>query len=237
MPPTHPRTIGIILARGGSKGIPRKNLRRLAGIPLIGRAVETLARARHVARVIVSTDDSVIAEVARAHGAETPFLRPPELALDTTPSMPALRHAVGALAAAGETAAIVVSFQATAPCCTSGDIAAALEEFAASTATHLKSVTRVREHPQWMGRIEAGRFHYLEATRARRRQDLPPLYRLNGAIHIYRCERVLAGTAEDGEPIAYELPAERSVDLDDEFDWQFAEALLAARTASDAPRE
>lgn len=225
------RVIAVILARGGSRGIPRKNLKTLAGVPLIGRAVQMLGDIDRIPRVVVSTDDKEIASMALAYGAEIPFLRPEELATDDATSMAALEHAARELVAAGETAGVTLLFQATSPCCDTEQVEEALQLFVQSDARYLKSVTEVREHPDWMGRIEEGRLRFLSPpeTTAKRRQDLPTLYRLNGAISIYETERLLAGTAETGDPAAYVMDRETSIDLDDLNDWATAENLLSRK--------
>ncbi len=233
------RTVAVILARGGCQGFPKKNLRTLAGVPLLGRAVETLRGVPAIARVVVSTDDAEVASLALAYGAEIPFLRPVELAGNLTTALPALCHAVEELVEAGERGGTVLLFQATSPCCTSGLISAALEAFRESEAASLRSVTAVREHPHWMGRIEDNRFRYLVSVgeRAGIRNQLPPLYRLNGAISIYRTARILAGNSEEGDPIPFVMDRTHSLDLDDLDDWMSAESILEARDGEHEPHE
>lgn len=222
--------VAVILARGGSKGIPGKNLRPLGGVPLLVRGIQTLQGSGVCARIVVSTDDSAIAEVARAAGAEVPFLRPAELAADDSPSLPALEHAVRAIAddAAGELPAATLLYQVTSPFCRADQIREAVDLFAASEAHFLKSVVAATEHPAWMGTIEDGRLHYLFVERAPRRQELPACYRLNGAISMFRTESLLRGDAESGAPCAFVMDARSSLDLDDAADWARAEALLEA---------
>ena len=222
------RVVGLILARGGSRGIPRKNLRALAGVPLVSRAVETLILSPDVSRVVVSTEDPAVASLALAYGGEIPFLRPAHLAEDQTPSLPVIEHAARALVEEGETAAVVICLQTTSPCCTAAHVGEALALFRSSGAHSLRSVTPVAEHPHWMGRIEDGRLHFLHppGERATRRQDLPALYRLNGAITILKTERILSGNAEDEDPVAYVMDERSSIDLDTTEDWERAETIL-----------
>lgn len=231
------RVLAVILARGGSRGIPRKNVRVLAGSPLLGRGIELLRGVESIDRVVVSTDCSEIASLALAYGADIPFLRPAVLASDEAPSLPALQHAVRYLLADGERAGTVVLFQATSPCCRAADIEAALQAFRASSAGLLKSVTPVSEHPQWMGSVGAdGHLDYLtpEAERARRRQDLPPVYRLNGALTMYRTEVLMGPEPESGRPLAFVMDSESSIDLDTEEDWIAAERVLETRVTQHA---
>ena len=222
------RILAVVLARGGSRGIPRKNLRPFDGVPLVGRAIRTLLGVREIDRVVGSTDDVEIASVVLDHGGQIPFLRPEELARDETPSMDALADTVRRLVEAGERAGTVVLFQATSPGCTSEQVSEAIRLFGNSTASYLKSVTAVREHPHWMGVVSEGHFRFLVPAdeRAKRRQDLPPVYRLNGAVSVYETERILTGTAEEGEPVALIMDEASSVDIDTIEDWERAEALL-----------
>lgn len=223
------RTVAVILARGGSKGIPKKNLREIGGVPLIGRAIETLRRVDSIHRVVVSTDCPEIASLALAYGADVPFMRPPALAKDDTSSLKALEHASQALLRDDENAGVTLLYQATSPCCRAEQVERAIALFRSSRAEYLKSVTPVEEHPHWMGFIDAGRFQFLvpRETRAIRRQDLPPFYRLNGAISIYWTSRILDRTAEEGDPVPFVMDRESSIDIDSVHDWERAEQVLA----------
>ncbi|MCA8961728.1 MAG: acylneuraminate cytidylyltransferase family protein [Planctomycetes bacterium] len=225
--PTRPRTLGLVLARGGSEGLPGKNLRSLHGVPLVGRAIETLRSAAVIDRVVLSTDDPEIARVGEAHGAEV-IARPAELARADSPSIDALEHAVRTLRVAGERADWVVLVQATCPATQPEDLEHAVELFGRTHASHLVSVTEVEEHPHWMLTIDRdlARFLVGPEQRATRRQDLPTVYRLNGAIYIYRVDLLLSGRATEGDTAAYVMPRERSFDIDTEEDWREAEAAL-----------
>lgn len=223
------RVLAIVLARGGSKGIPSKNLRTVGGVPLLGRAIETLRQVEAIDRVVVSTDCSELASLALAYGADIPFFRPAALASDDSSSLAALEHAVRWLCNDGERAATTLLYQATSPCCRPEQVSGAIEAFHRSGAPLLKSVAPASEHPHWMGRVEDGRLHYLHPSdeRATRRQDLPPLYRLNGAISIYRTSRILGGVAEQGDPAAFIMDRESSLDIDRLTDLEQAERQLA----------
>ncbi|MGE3166720.1 MAG: NTP transferase domain-containing protein [Planctomycetota bacterium] len=223
------RTVAVILARGGSKGVPRKNVRELGGIPLVGRAIETLRQVEAIQRVVVSTDCPEVASLALAYGADVPFMRPPALARDDTPSLKALEHAVQALRRDGDDAGVTLLYQATSPCCRPEQVDRALALFHSSGASYLKSVTPVEEHPHWMGFIDGGRFHFLypPETRALRRQDLPTIHRLNGAISVYWTSRILDRAAEAGEPVPFVMDRESSIDIDSVRDWERAERVLA----------
>jgi CMP-N-acetylneuraminic acid synthetase len=214
--------LGLIPARGGSKGVPRKNLRELGSKPLIAWTIEA-ARAASLDRVVVTTDDEEIAEVARACGAEVPFLRPAELGADDTPDLPVYRHALAELGGAPQ---VVAWLRPTVPLRTAADVDAAvalLEETAADT---VRSVTRADHSPYWMGRVEGDRFVPLFEEVFDRRQLLPEVYRLNGAVDVVRCASV-GDVLFGGDVRAYVMPPERSVDIDSDLDFAFAEALVA----------
>ncbi len=228
------RVVAVILARGGSKGIPQKNLRPFLGVPLVARGVQTLCEVPAVDRVVVSTDDATIGATAVAYGAEVPFLRPAHLASDSTPSLPALKHAIKSLQASGEQADTYVLFQATSPCCPPAVIQQAIEQFQRSEASVLRSVTAIQEHPDWMGSIDEGgrlRFNTPPEKRASQRQQLSKLYRLNGAINIYRRDFVLE-EREETTPLAFVMSQEASIDIDTELDWSLAQEVLRQRLES-----
>lgn len=222
--------IALIPARGGSKGVPRKNIRPLAGRPLIAWTIETALAVADIGRVVVSTDDAEIAALAQTFGAEAPFLRPAELAADETPDFPVLRHALDTLGPGIDT---VVWLRPTAPLRTAADIAAALAVLRAARPDSVRSVSATKAHPYWMKTLEDGLLTpfvpgHDERTYPRR-QSLPPAYLLNGAVDITTA-RTAAGGSMWGERIAgYVMPAERAVDIDTEADFLIAEALLKQR--------
>ncbi len=231
---TGPRVLALIPARGGSKRIPRKNLAPLAGRPLIAWTIEAALAAHSVDRVVVSTDDPEIADTARSLGAGVPFLRPAALAGDQAGSLAVLRHALEALEGTVEACDLVALLQPTSPLRTADDIDAAASLFEARGARAVISVCPADHPPEWCNRLPAD--HSLEGflppeARGRRSQDLPPAYRLNGAIYLYRCQDVLQDTVPAFEAgcYAYLMPRERSVDIDEPFDLRLAEALLQER--------
>ena len=218
------RTLGLIPARGGSKSVPRKNVRRLAGKPVLVWTVETALASAALDRVVVSTDDEEIAETARACGAEVPFLRPPDLAEDDTPDLPVYRHALEQL---GDTPDAVAWLRPTAPLRSAADIEEAVRLLEETGADCVRSVCSAEHNPYWMGRLEDGRLMPLFDETYDRRQLLPRVYRLNGAVDVVRCAAVAAeGPLFGGDVRAYVMPPERSVDLDSELDFLLAEALL-----------
>jgi CMP-N-acetylneuraminic acid synthetase len=216
------RVLGLIPARGGSKGVPRKNVRDLAGKPALAWTVEAALASSSLARVVVSTDDEAIATVARAGGAEAPFVRPAELAGDETTDLPVYRHALQAL---GDGFDAVAWLRPTAPLRTAEDIDAAVTLLDETGADCVRSVCPAEHNPYWMGTIEDGRLVPLLGEVPSRRQLLPEVVRLNGAVDVVRCASV-RDELFAGDVRTYVMPVERSVELDTELDFLLAEALL-----------
>ena len=220
--------LAVITARGGSKGLPRKNVLPLAGRPLIGWSIAAALGSAAVGRVVVSTDDPEIAEVARAEGAEVPFLRPADLASDTASSLDVLRHALTECPGHD----YFVLLQPTSPLRQASDIDAAWRLLKATGAASCVSVCETAESP-WLMYLQSdeGRLSRLlpEPERGLRRQDLPVAYRLNGAIYLARRAGFLAtGRLIDPDTVALVMPPERSVDIDTLSDFDLAESLLRA---------
>ena len=218
--------LGIIPARGGSKGIPRKNIRPLAGRPLLQWTVDAAHASGRLDRLIVSTEDEEIAAVAEAGGAEVPFLRPPELAADDTPGFNPVLHALDHLPQHDW----VLLLQPTSPLRSSEDIAGILDFCREHDSPSAVSVTEVAKPPHWMFyRDEHSRLApILPGDRPTRRQDLPPTYALNGALYLARADWLRETRAFVGpETLGYVMPAERSYDLDTEEDWRWVEWVVS----------
>lgn len=225
-----PPILAVVPARGGSKGIPRKNLAPVAGKPLIAWTIEAAKAARGVDRLAVSTDDPEIAAVARALGAEI-VMRPAELAGDDAPTLPALRHAFEAL---GGGADAVLTLQPTSPLRRAAHIEAALAAFAADPAADsLVSTVEVPHvyHPRSVMKHDARGYlvPYLDAAQPHRRQDKEPVFARNGAaIYVTRASR-LAEYVFGGRLIGFPMDAESSLDVDTPEDLARADAILRAR--------
>jgi CMP-N-acetylneuraminic acid synthetase len=222
--------VAIVPARGGSRGLPGKNLRTVGGTPLVVRAIEAGRAARCVSRVLVTTDSDEIAAVARAAGAEVPFRRPPELARDDTPGVAPVAHALRWLADhEGALPAWTVVLQPTSPLRTAADVDATFEAAAGRGADAAVSVCAAKHHPSWVKRLGAGgRLEdFVPGPPPARRQDLPAAYALNGAVYVARSRFVLEhGTLLAPATYAHVMPPERSVDVDTEVDLAVAECLL-----------
>jgi CMP-N,N'-diacetyllegionaminic acid synthase len=227
------RRLAIVPARGGSKGLPRKNIVPLQGKPLIAHTIEAARAARSIHRVIVSTENTEIEQIAREYGAEVPFLRPPELARDDTPTLPVLQHVLRELAASeGREPEIVVLLQPTSPLRRVEDIDRAVAMLEETGADSVVSLCAAEHHPAWMRRIECGRvLPFLESGQEyERRQDLPPVYRLNGAIYVSRTRVLLQENAILGRDTrALLMDAESSVDIDTPLDLKLAALIIQER--------
>jgi len=230
------KILAVIPARGGSRGVPQKNIRPVCGSPLIAYTIETALAARNLLyRVLVSTDDQEIATIARRLGAEVPFLRPADLAADGTPTLPVLRHAVRFVEEQdGIRLDWVLLLQPTEPFRTVADIRAAVELGRAGGCDSVISVVQVFSvHPILMKRIENNRLvpYCIEEKEGTRRQDYqPPAYMRNGAIYLTRRDVLVERNSIWGDVIRpYVMPPERSVGVDNELDFKLVTLLMQDR--------
>jgi len=191
-----PRVIATICARGGSKALPGKNLRPLAGKPLIVHTIEHALACRVIDGVFVSTDDEQIAEVAQRAGAQVPYLRPAELATDEAPKLPAIGHLVAHLERSGMSVDTVVDLQPTSPLRRPEDIEAALALL--DDADLVVSVTEPSHNPYYtLAEADAeGRLQLSKPAGFARRQDAPAVWGLNGSIYVWRRAALTKAIAE-----------------------------------------
>jgi CMP-N-acetylneuraminic acid synthetase len=228
--------LGLITARGGSKGLPRKNILPLAGRPLIGWTLDAARASRRLGRCLVSTDDEDIAAVARRLGGEVPFLRPLELAGDRSPHLDVVLHALQWLAThEAYRPDYVLILQPTSPLRTADDIDGIIRLALEHRADAAVSVCPAHDHPWLVHRLQAdGTLAPMVACELAypRRQDLPPAYALNGALFLHRCERLLAGGRLDpAGALAWIMPPERSLQIDTPWDLRLVELVLGQRAA------
>lgn len=240
------RGVCVIPARGGSKSVPRKNLRPVDGSPLIARAIRTAQQATLVRRVVVSTDDAEIAEVARQHGADVPFLRPSNLADDTSPMLPALHHALTSLQAQGPID-YVVAVQATCPFLRPETIDSCIQTFLGGELDGVLTVRETPYHPLWCKRMGDDGLvtPFLDGEHIPTlRQELPPVFAVTGAVYVASRDlltrRLRSGGAyvsQDSEDRigAVVLGAQEALDIDTETDLAFAE-VCAGRRGRAEPR-
>lgn len=227
------KVLGLIPARGGSKGVPRKNIRELCGKPLLQYAAESSLKARRLSRVILSTDDLEIAEVGRRCGLEVPFMRPPELSADDTPMLPVVQHAVRWMEDNGASFDAVCLLQPTNPLRRPEDIDACVELLETTSADSVVTLLSVplKYNPHWvyfqddegMYRLATG-----ERTPVTRRQDLPPCFHREGSVYVTLRDILIEQNSLYGSRLAgYMLDPERCVNVDDMKDWERAAGLLA----------
>lgn len=228
------RTIATICARGGSKGLPGKNIRMFAGRPLIAYTIAQALGCADIDGVYVSTDDERIADVSRSAGAIVPFLRPAELATDQAGKLPVIEHLVAYLEAQGERIARVVDLQPTSPLRDSGDIASALR--AHPDAQLVVSVGEAADNP-YFNLVEQGDDGWVRLSKgdgAARRQDVPAVYALNGSIYVWQ-RAALARAAVHGlwsvKIAPFVMPRWKSVDIDTLEDFDYARWLYERHMA------
>lgn len=230
------KVLAIIPARGGSKGVPRKNIRLLHNRPLLAYTVDAALSAKRLSRVIVSTDDPEIADIAAQCGADVPFVRPSDLAKDDTPMLPVIRHAVNIIEQEGERYDAICLLQPTNPLRTSGDIDGAIELLERSGADAVVAVLPVplEYNPHWVYfKGESGRLTLStgEPSPISRRQDLPPAYHREGSVYVTRRDVLMEQNSIYGHTlVGYPMDPMRSVNIDNQDDWDRAERLIDAMT-------
>jgi CMP-N,N'-diacetyllegionaminic acid synthase len=222
------KVLGLIPARGGSKGLPGKNVRLLRGRPLIAWSVDAARRSAYVDAVVVSTDDAAIAKAARDAGAQVPFVRRAELAGDDASMVDVVLDAIDVLAAAGSDFNVVVLVQPTSPLRTEEDIDAAIDALSGPGRHAVVSVCPCEHSPLLSGTLppDGSLAEFLRPDQVVNRQDLPEFHRLNGAVYVAKVDWLRETRAFVGPgAFAYVMPAERSVDIDTELDFALAECL------------
>jgi CMP-N,N'-diacetyllegionaminic acid synthase len=225
------RTLGVIPARAGSKGIPGKNLHAVAGRPLLAYTADAVRESRRLTRAIVSTDDPAIAEAAAALALDVPFLRSADLAADETPMLPVLQHALRSLQREGYDA--VVLLQPTSPLRRGEHIDAAIALFESSGADSVVSVVEVPHQfsPASVLRLDAGRLQPVQAgAPITRRQDKPRVYARNGpAVLVVRASVLESGSLYGADSRPLLMPMRESYDIDTPDDVELVECMLRAR--------
>jgi CMP-N,N'-diacetyllegionaminic acid synthase len=227
------RVLAIVPARKGSKGLPLKNIRPLAGKPLLAWPIAAARASAHVDRVIISTDDQGFADLAVEHGADAPFLRPAELAGDTAPSIGFILHAVDTLAAEGEVYDYVVLLEPTSPLTEGSDVDAALAQLLAADADAIVGVSKLEAtHPAFAVRKDGqgGITPYASASFGEmpRRQDIEPLFSLDGTLYVSTVEAL---RRERGfchaRTLGYESARHKAHEVDDLVDFICIEAIAS----------
>ena len=220
----------IIPARGGSKGLPGKNIRLLGNKPLIAYSIEAAVSSIFKGTVIVSTDDEEIATVGKKYGAAVPFMRPDELATDAASTMDLVFHAINFYKQQHVFFDLVVVLQPTSPLRTSSDIDLAISLMKEKKVDAVVSVCESEHHPLWTNMLppDGSMKNFIrDEVKGKNRQQLPLNFRLNGALYISKSEglETYKGFIHE-KTIAYIMPTDRSVDIDHEIDFKLAELLL-----------
>ena len=228
--------LAIIPARGGSKGIPKKNIVNLCGKPLIGWSIDVALKTKDISRVIVSTDDEEIATIAKEHGAEVPFIRPKKLAEDHTPTIDVLRHAIGWL---NENERMlydaIVLLEPTSPIRSHEDISKAIKLFLDKQADSVVSVIEIEKHynPEWQFLIKKDNMLSCFVNKnisdiASRRQELRSTYIRNGAVYVIKTDNIFGDSSGlYGKKVyAYVMNKESSIDINTPDDLLKAELIM-----------
>jgi len=226
------KIVAIIPARSGSKRLPGKNIALIGGKPLIQHSIDTALKSKYINRVVVSTDSQEIADISKSAGAEIPYIRPSELALDTSTSIDVLLHMLTFLGPENYFASILL--QPTSPLRLPVDIDNSIELFLEKNASSVTSVTTCDHSPLLANTLPAtmSMEHFLlEKIGIQRGQDLPVYYRLNGAIYINKISKLIEEKRiiSKNNCYAFVMPKERSIDIDDSFDFQMADFLFSQR--------
>ena len=233
--------LAIIPARGGSKGIPGKNIKLLAGKSLITYSIEAAIKSKYVNKVIVSTDDEEIEHISKKYGAEV-IKRPNELAQDDSPTIDAVFHVINTLEKNGYFADIVVLLQPTSPLRTLEDVNKAINLFIKNKdkCDSLVSVCEFDHSPYWSLKVENGYLkpNFGEDYFKMRRQELSKLYMPNGSIFISKKQSLLKSKSfYNGNVIPYVMKVEESIDIDTILDFKFAELILGDKRAGNKNRK
>lgn len=223
--------LGIIPARGGSKGIPKKNIKPLQGKPLLQYTIEAAKESELISRVILSSDDPEISGVAEKLGLEVPFLRPQELSQDDTPSLEVVKHALNYFADQNEIFDTVCLLQPTSPFRRPGLIDQAIKKFMCGKYDSLLSVREIPTefNPRWIFEEKEDLLEIAKEDKIiTRRQDLPKAYHRDGAIYLTRTEVIMEQNSLYGNKIGFiETTGDPYINIDGPEDWPKAEEILA----------
>lgn len=221
------KILALIPARGGSKGIPHKNIVNLKDKPLIDYTILAAKNSQYIDYILVSTDDKEIAEVAQRSGAEVPFMRPQELASDTAKTIDVVLHAIDYMKRVEMQHDILVLLQPTQPLRTAEDIDGAIETFFEHNCKALVSVSPAETHPILIRSIADGKLiPMLKRSSTCRRQDFPAFYQVNGCIYINCINEIDGDTSFNDNEIPFVMESSHSVDIDEPSDLFVAEYYL-----------
>ncbi len=228
------KVLGIITARGGSKGIPRKNIKDLGGKPLIAWTIEAAKNSKKLTDFLVSTDDQEIADVAKSFGAPVPFMRPAELATDTATSMAVVQHALAWLKQEqGKEYDAVLILQPTSPLRTNDDIDNSIEIMERTNCDSVMGMKKLEDFSIKKLKILEGDvikpWLEEEGAQSSSRQALANVYKRNCAIYLTKIEKIKAGDLFGADSRALVMPEDRSVDINAPFDFELAEFFISRK--------
>jgi len=226
-----PKIVAIIPARGGSKNLPRKNIRILNGKPLIYYTIQEALASKLLDRIAVSTEDKEIAGIVEGYSIEV-IARPANLAEDDTPSLPVIQHAIRYLEETEDYHPdIIVILQPTSPLRKAEDIDGAISKFIQTGSSSIVSVCKTEHPPHWMYTLKGDTMEPIikGGDKIIRRQDAPEVYTLNGAVYVTHKDIVMTqNRVINDDTKAYIMPVERSIDIDTEIDFRLTEILMGA---------
>lgn len=235
------KILAVITARGGSKSIPKKNIKKLAGKPLIAWTIEAAKKSRLLTRTIVSTDDAEIARVAKRYGAEVPFMRPAEYAQDTSTSMEVVQHALRWLKEnENEIYDYLMILQPTSPFRTAEDVDECIKLAVDKKADSVMSMKELDDFAsKKIKKIKNGKilpYFEDEGSQSSRRQDLEKMYKRNCAVYLTSTRSILRGDLFGKKSHAYIMPEERSLDINKPADFELAQFLARKLTPYEIQR-
>jgi len=224
--------IAIIPARGGSKGVPRKNIKLVGGKPLIFYSISEAKKSKYISRIIVSTEDVQIAKISKSFGAEV-VKRPKNLSRDNSPTVLAIKHVIDFLEKKEKyDVDVVVLLQPTSPFRTSKDIDSCIKKFKKENFDSIVSISEPAESPYWMYSLKKDQLIPLLKINKKhhRRQDLSKIYQLNGAVYVTSRNRIMKKNTILGDKMGgYVMPVERSLDIDNKFEFKIANLLMKSK--------
>lgn len=223
------RILALIPARGGSKGIKGKNIIKLAGKPLISYTINAALKSKYIDSLVVSTDSIEIAKIAEVYGARVPFMRPKELAEDTSKTIDCVMHAIRTLSEMHEDYDVLVLLQTTQPLRTFVDIDEAIELFFKNGEKSVVSISEVSDNPVLVRYLDENNNlqKLLNVSSTCRRQDMPKYYRVNGCIYINKVSEIDSETSFNDNKVPFIMNKEHSVDIDDMADLWLAEYYIS----------
>lgn len=224
------KILAIIPARGGSKGVPKKNIKELNGKPLIAYSIDEAKKSKYIDRLVVSTDDLDISSISKEFGAEVPCLRPENLATDKSPTIDCITHMINFLREKENYIPdYVCLLQCTSPLRTYNDIDGTIEKALSLNVDGAISVCEAEVNPYWSNIFNGDKLEYFinEGKQITRRQDLPKVYRINGAIYCIKTDILLKyNTFETDNVTGYVMSNRNSIDIDDYIDFKLAEIYM-----------